>query len=147
MSDDAPELLNFIDGEFHSSSCGHWIDDPAPATGRLIARIPCSDASDIDTAVAAAKSALPEWSALSHEERAVWLDKIADALEARAENIAELESLDTGKPISLAREVDAKRSVSNFRFFASQILPRAASLVPSVTAGADPLDALHAEDF
>jgi len=121
MSDDAPELLNFIDGDFHPSASDHWIDDLAPATGRLIARIPCSDSTDIDTAVAAASSALPEWAALSHEERAVWLDKIADALEERAEDIAELESLDTGKPITLARDVDAKRSVSNFRFFAEQV--------------------------
>ena len=96
MSDDAPELLNFIDGDFHPSASDHWIDDLAPATGRLIARIPCSDSTDIDTAVAAASSALPEWAALSHEERAVWLDRIADALEERAEDIAELESLDTG---------------------------------------------------
>ena len=42
MSDDAPELLNFIDGDFHPSASDHWIDDLAPATGRLIARIPCS---------------------------------------------------------------------------------------------------------
>ena len=58
MSDDAPDLLNFIDGDFHPSASDHWIDDLAPATGRLIARIPCSDSTDIDTAVAAASSAL-----------------------------------------------------------------------------------------
>ena len=121
MSDDAPELLNFIDGDFHPSASDHWIDDLAPATGRLIARIPCSDSTDIDTAVAAASSALPEWAALSHQQRATWLDSIADALEERSEDIAELESLDTGKPITLARDVDAKRSVSNFRFFAEQV--------------------------
>ena len=50
MSDDAPELLNFIDGDFHPSASDHWIDDLAPATGRLIARIPCSDSTDIDPA-------------------------------------------------------------------------------------------------
>ena len=48
------------------------------------------------------------------------MDNIADALENRAEEVAQLESLDTGKPISLARSVDAARSVANFRFFAEQ---------------------------
>ena len=48
------------------------------------------------------------------------MEKIADALESRVEEVAQLESLDTGKPISLARSVDATRSVANFRFFAEQ---------------------------
>ena len=80
--------------------------------------MPLSDSSDVDAAVAAARSAHPAWGALSHSERADWLDRIADALEARYEDVAALESRDTGKPISLARDVDAQRSVSNFRFFA-----------------------------
>ena len=58
------------------------------------------------------------WSNLSLDERRGWLDKIANELESRSEDIAKLESLDTGKPIKLARAVDASRSVSNFRFFA-----------------------------
>jgi aminomuconate-semialdehyde/2-hydroxymuconate-6-semialdehyde dehydrogenase len=55
------------------------------------------------------------------DARADWLDKIADSLEASFDEIAELESRDTGKPISLARAVDANRSVANFRFFAGLI--------------------------
>ena len=58
---------------------------------------------------------------LSHSERADWLEIIADELESRYEDIASLESRDTGKPISLARAVDANRSVANFRFFADMI--------------------------
>jgi len=110
-------LSNLINGELQPANCGDWIDDFAPATGHLIARIPCSDSSDVDQAVAAAKQALPAWAALDINERADYLDRIGDALEERAEEIAALESLDSGKPISLAREVDAKRSVANFRFF------------------------------
>ncbi len=121
MSDDDVDLLNYIDGEFIPALCDHWIDDLAPATGQLIARIPCSDHRDIDKAVQAARNALPDWSILTHAERADWLDKIADALEARAEEVAQLESLDAGKPISLARAVDAARSVANFRFFAEEV--------------------------
>ena len=83
--------------------------------------MPLSDSSDVDAAVAAARSAHPAWGALSHSERADWLDRIADALEARYEDVAALESRDTGKPISLARDVDAQRSVSNFRFFAGML--------------------------
>ena len=121
MSDDVVDLLNYINGEFRPALCDHWIDDLAPATGQLIARIPCSDHRDIDKAVQAARNALPDWSILTHTERADWLDKIADALEARAEEVAQLESLDAGKPISLARAVDATRSVANFRFFAEEV--------------------------
>jgi len=121
VSDDIVDLLNYIDGEFMPAFCDHWIDDIAPATGQLIARIPCSDHRDVDAAVEAARNALPEWSALSHADRANWLDKIGDALEARAEEVAQLESLDAGKPITLARNVDASRSVANFRFFAEEV--------------------------
>jgi len=112
------DLRNYIGGQFLTHSGGQWMDNPEPATGSHICRIPLSDASDVDAAVDAAREAQPAWGALSHSERADWLDRIADALEARYEEIAALESRDTGKPISLARTVDAHRSVSNFRFFA-----------------------------
>ena len=112
------DLHNYIGGQFLTHSGGQWMNNTEPATGSHICRIPLSDASDVDAAVDAARSAQPAWAALSHSERAGWLDRIADALEARYEDIAALESRDTGKPISLARAVDAHRSVSNFRFFA-----------------------------
>ena len=79
---------------------------------------------DVAAADAAAREAQPAWEALSISERADWLDQIADALEARYEDIASLESRDTGKPISLARAVDAHRSVANFRFFADLLRER-----------------------
>ena len=112
------DLRNYIGGQFLTHSGGQWMDNLEPASGSQICRIPLSSASDVDAAVGAARAAQPAWGALSHSERADWLDRIADALEARYEEIAALESRDTGKPISLAREVDAHRSVSNFRFFA-----------------------------
>jgi len=112
------DLRNYIGGQFLTHSGGQWMDNSEPATGSQICRIPLSDASDVDAAVGAARAAQPAWGSLSHSERADWLDRIADALEARYEEIAALESRDTGKPISLARTVDAHRSVLNFRFFA-----------------------------
>jgi len=112
------DLRNYIGGQFLTHSGGQWMENSEPATGSQICRIPLSDASDVDAAVGAARAAQPAWGSLSHSERADWLDRIADGLETRYEEIAALESRDTGKPISLARTVDAHRSVLNFRFFA-----------------------------
>ena len=100
------------------------MDNFSPSTGEVIGSIPLSGDADVRSAIAAAKSALPEWSSLDPSDRALWLDKIADCLEEKFEEIAHLESMDTGKPISLARSVDARRSVSNFRFFSEMIRDR-----------------------
>ena len=115
------ELGNWIGGVSRPAFAWEWLDDVAPATGRVHARIPRSDAADVEAAVQAAKAAQPGWAALSHAERAAWLDRIAEALEAASEAVAQLESADTGKPITLARTVDAVRPVANFRFFAGAI--------------------------
>ena len=110
------EVQNYINGKFKTTK--DTIDDINPATGDIIANIPRSDSNDVSDAVDAAHTARVSWSELSSEERADWLDKIADALESKSDDIASLESLDTGKPITLAKAVDASRSVANFRFFA-----------------------------
>ena len=115
------DLMNYIDGKFQAHSGKRWTKVIEPATGREFARVPLSPSSDVDSAVLAARRALSGWGSLSHSERADWLDIIADELESRHEDIASLESKDTGKPISLARSVDANRSVANFRFFADMI--------------------------
>src|SRR5262249_38026431 len=97
---------------------GRTLDDHNPATGARIARIPRSGPHDVAAAVAAAKAALPAWSATPLEERCRILDRIADLLERDVEALARLESPDTGKPVALARRMDAARAVQNFRFFA-----------------------------
>ena len=119
--DDELNLRNYISGEFIEPETGEWLENFSPATGKIIALVPKSGQADINMAVESAIQALPSWSALTNVDRANWLDKIADKLETKYEEIAELESKDTGKPISLAREVDAYRSVKNFRFFANMI--------------------------
>lgn len=119
--DDELNLRNYISGEFIEPETGEWLENFSPATGKIIALVPKSGQTDINMAVESAIQALPSWSALTNVDRANWLDKIADKLETKYEEIAELESKDTGKPISLAREVDAYRSVKNFRFFANMI--------------------------
>ena len=109
-------VRNYINGIFVDSK--ETIEDINPATSEVIATIPRSNLNDVNEAVLAADKARDNWSSLSLDERRKWLEKIANALEARSEEIAKLESLDTGKPIKIARVVDASRSVANFRFFA-----------------------------
>lgn len=109
-------VRNYINGIFVDSK--ETIEDINPATSEVIATIPRSNSNDVNEAVLAADKARDNWSSLSLDERRKWLEKIANALEARSEEIAKLESLDTGKPIKIARAVDASRSVANFRFFA-----------------------------
>jgi len=114
-------LRNYVGGSFVEHGGTEWMDVFEPATGVRFARLPLSGSHDVDAAVEAARAAQPGWGSLSMGDRAGWLDKIADSLESSFEEIAKLESRDTGKPISLARAVDANRSVANFRFFAGLI--------------------------
>ncbi len=120
-SDEIMDLMNYIGGEFVGHSTDKWLEVLEPSTGLGFARVPLSGQEDVGAAVEAAQSAGADWGSLSHSERSAWLDKIADALEERHEEIAALESRDTGKPVSLARAVDAERSVANFRFFAGLV--------------------------
>ena len=115
------DLRNYVGGCFVEHDGSEWMDVLEPATGERFARLPLSGSNDVDAAVEAAREAQPGWAALGVDARADWLDRIADSLEASFDEIAELESRDTGKPISLARAVDANRSVANFRFFAGLI--------------------------
>ena len=105
-------VLNYINGEFVSARSGKTLKTVNPATGDIITTVAQSDATDVQAATAAALEARASWGSTSMEDRIAWLHTIADALEAEAETIAQLESLDTGKPIALARRVDAARSVA-----------------------------------
>ena len=111
-------LTHWIDGEAREAAAGRWLEVFDPAMGKPFAEVARGDASDVDAAIAAAQHAFPGWSALPNSERARWLEKLADALEARLEDFAHAESRDGGKPIRLAREVEIPRAVSNLRFFA-----------------------------
>ena len=115
-------LANFINGAFTGPSCDSFFDDIAPATGKVLAEVPDSDEHDIGNAVAAAKRAFPAWSKTPAEERSRLLLKLADLIERNLDELARIESEDTGKPLSLARRLDIPRAVANFRFFATAIL-------------------------
>src|SRR6188768_3211809 len=122
MSIPVRTLANFIDGRFVPPSTGTYLDDIGPATAEVIAQVPRSNANDVDAAVGAAKKAFRGgWGAASVAVRAELCEAVARAIELRADELAELESLDTGKPIRLARTVDIPRAILNFRFFAGAI--------------------------
>ena len=115
-------LANFINGQFSDPNSGNYLDVFEPATGQVYARVPDSNEHDINTAIEAAEKAFYDWSVTSSEERSGFLHKIADGIEARVDELAEYESRDTGKPLSLAKTVDIPRAVTNFRFFANLVL-------------------------
>jgi aminomuconate-semialdehyde/2-hydroxymuconate-6-semialdehyde dehydrogenase len=116
------EITHHIGGGAVAAASGESFADVAPATGETIANVARGDAEDVDDAVRAARSALDgPWGRTSPAERADLLDAAADEIERRAGELAELESLDTGKPVSLASRVDIPRAVANFRFFAGAV--------------------------
>src|SRR3989449_11770791 len=99
-------LKNYIDGELVEPVSGKYLDDIEPATGAAFASVPDGDERDVERAVAAARKAFPAWSQSPAEERARLLLAIADRIEARHEDLARAESIDTGKPIALARSLE-----------------------------------------
>ncbi len=115
-------IHNFIDGVFCAAQSERWLDNYEPATGEVYSHIADSDASDVDRATQAAVAAFPAWSKTTSRERSAILMRIADGIEARLEEFAQAESRDQGKPVWLARVMDIPRAISNFRFFATEIL-------------------------
>jgi len=116
------QIQNFIDGEFVEPIGGKYLDNIEPATGQPYSQVPDSDGRDVERAVAAADRAFQTWSTTSAGERSRILLRIADLIERDLEKLARAESIDTGKPVSLARSLDIPRAASNFRFFATAIL-------------------------
>jgi aminomuconate-semialdehyde/2-hydroxymuconate-6-semialdehyde dehydrogenase len=115
-------LDNFINGEFVEPHAKSYFEDVNPATGKCIAEVPDSDERDVADAVGAAKTAFPAWSRTPAEQRSRLLLKLADVLERNFDELAQLESEDNGKPVSLAKRMDIPRAIANFRFFATAIL-------------------------
>jgi betaine-aldehyde dehydrogenase len=111
-------LQNFIDGQFVDPVEGETEPVLNPATGEVIAQAPLSSAADVDRAVGAAARAFEGWGTTTPGERALALLKLADAIEEHAEEIAELESDNAGKPIGAFRQDEIPFMVDNLRFFA-----------------------------
>lgn len=107
-----------INGEWVDGEGGKTFKTTSPADGRFLAE--CAEASkaDVDKAVEAAWAAFDSWKRTSIQERATILLKIADIIEANAEHLALVETMDNGKPIRETRNVDVPLAVDHFRYFA-----------------------------
>ncbi|MGB6048988.1 MAG: aldehyde dehydrogenase [Flavobacteriales bacterium] len=116
------QVLNYIQGDLRPALGQGWLDGHAPADGSVFAHIADSGAEDVDLAVKAATSALTGWIAMGRQGRHDALMHVAALVERDLELFAQAESRDNGKPVSLAREVDIPRAISNLRFFATAIL-------------------------
>ncbi len=115
-------LTNFINGTAVPPSKGRYLELIEPATGRAHSSVPASESTDVAAAVNAAKAAFPAWSATPALTRHRHLSRLADLIDAHLERLARAESIDSGKPITLARTVDIPRSASNLRYFAGAVL-------------------------
>jgi len=111
-------VLNVIGGREVPARSGATLPNWEPATGGPLGTLPDSDGADVDAAVQAAAGALPEWSATPAPVRSRILRKVADGLRRALPELARAESVDSGKPLSVATEVDIPRAILNFEFFA-----------------------------
>ncbi|MFC9224376.1 gamma-aminobutyraldehyde dehydrogenase [Streptomyces hygroscopicus] len=118
MTTELRRLRNYIDGEFRDAADGRTTEVVNPATGEPYATAPLSGPADVDAAMAAAEAAFPAWRDLVPGERQKALLKIADAFEARAEELIATESENTGKPIGLTRDEEIPPMIDQIRFFA-----------------------------
>ena len=123
-------IHNFIGGTFYAPVSGQYIQNYNPATGGVYSLLPDADERDVQLAVEAARKAFPVWSKTPAEERARVLQRIADLIEHDLDKLAFAESIDQGKPVWIAKEIDIPRSARNFRFFASAIVGFASEAHP-----------------
>ncbi len=111
-------LQNFINGEKVSSTSEKTQDLINPATGEVFAKAPVSNAADIDKAMKSAEKAFEVWKDSTPGERQKAINKIADAIEARSEELIQIESENTGKPIAVTRAEEIGPMLDQIRFFA-----------------------------
>jgi 5-carboxymethyl-2-hydroxymuconic-semialdehyde dehydrogenase len=117
------KLDHFVSGAWSPSADGATFDVADPVTNKVYAQVAAGGAADVGRAVAAAHRAFTDgpWPGMGARQRARVLNQIAEAIERRGDRIAELETFDTGLPVSQARG-QAQRAAENFRFFADVIV-------------------------
>ncbi|HXZ10105.1 MAG TPA: aldehyde dehydrogenase family protein [Paraburkholderia sp.] len=120
----------FIGGRFVPAANGETLATLNPHDNSVLADVAMAGPEDIDRAVAAAKAAYPKWSQLAAMERGRLLLKLADAIEANADELARLESLDTGHPIRDTRNLDVPRTAATFRYFGGMADKFEGSVIP-----------------
>lgn len=112
-------LSNFVNGELVPPKAGRYAPIIDPSTGQAYIEAPLSDVDDVDAAVHAAAAAFPHWRATTPGERSLALFRIADALEARRDEIIDAECRNTGKPRRVMRDEEFPGIVEHLRFFAA----------------------------
>ena len=120
MTDTLPRVKTyqqFIDGAWVDSASGETLPVENPANGQVIAHVPASGPADVDRAVQAADRAFQTWQHTTPQDRSLLLLKLADAIEARADELGRLESVNAGKPVGAAID-EIPVVVDNLRFFA-----------------------------
>jgi betaine-aldehyde dehydrogenase len=126
----AQELQNFIGGQWTDTSFDKRAELVDPSTGEVFATAPVSSETEVDAAVQSAAAAFEKWRDTTPSERSLALIRIADALEARADEFVKAESQNTGKPIGLTRSEEIPPMVDQIRFFAG-----AARMLHGLSAG------------
>jgi aldehyde dehydrogenase (NAD+) len=119
-----------INGEWKDGVKGQVIDVVNPYDGSLITQVAEATEEDVNLAVSAAKAAFIKWSSLTATERGRYLLKLADLIEERAEELAQLETLDTGHPIRDTRFLDVRRTADTFRYFGGMADKLEGTVVP-----------------
>src|ERR1700688_4283284 len=109
-----------INGQWVNSASGKKFPTINPSTGEVITQVAESDAADVDKAVAAARAAFDKgpWRKMPAAQRGVLMNKLADLIEKHADELAQLESLDNGKPYHIARAADLPLTIACYRYFA-----------------------------
>jgi phenylacetaldehyde dehydrogenase len=129
----SPERKMLIGGEWVDALSGQRIDAIDPATGRRLGSVPAAAAADVDRAVAAARKAFDEgpWPRMTPMERAAILWKVADLMEANIDELAELETLDQGKPLYVGRWAEIPGAIGQFRYFSGQAMRTEGATIPT----------------
>jgi betaine-aldehyde dehydrogenase len=119
----ATEYPMFIDGAPSPSASGEWLDVHSPASGELVGRVPAGTEADVDRAVVAARRAFNDgrWHRMPLAERVAVLNRLGDLIDEQADELARLETLQTGSAYKLRRESDFAFVSDNLRFFAGQV--------------------------
>ena len=121
-----------IGGSWQDAVAGGQLDVSDPATGEMIVRVPSAGPEDVDAAVAAARRSFESgaWSRLAPVARARVLWRTAELIEASAEELALAEALDTGKPLSSARQIDVPQAAAHFRYQAAAAMRLDGDTIP-----------------
>ncbi|CEL95933.1 unnamed protein product [Vitrella brassicaformis CCMP3155] len=112
------ETRLFIDNEFVDEHDGTHFDTSDPTNAKVIARVQEAGKDDVDRAVKAASRAFEGWSQSSGAFRAQCLNRLADLMDKHMDQLAEMESLDNGKPLTKAKEIDVPFSLAVYRYYA-----------------------------